>query len=131
MVIGIDFNGTIMSYDYPNSIGHDIGALPVLRKIIEAGHEIVLMTSVSPNEAGPARERFREMLQWFSDNKIPIIGVNKNPRCNAITGKARCDLFIDDHNLGIPLIYDDTISPGKPYVDWVKVEKWLTDAGII
>lgn len=131
MVFGIDFNGTIMSYDYPNSIGKDIGAIPVLKKIIAAGHEIVLMTSVSPDEKGPARERFHEMLQWFVDNDIPIIGVNKNPRCPDITGKARCDIFIDDHNLGCPLIYDDTLSPGKPYVDWKRVEQWLIDSQII
>lgn len=131
MVIGIDFNGTIMSYDYPNSIGHDIGAVPVLKRIIEAGHDIVLMTSVSPEDGGPASERFHEMLQWFSDNKIPIIGVNKNPKCPAVTGKARCDLFIDDHNLGCPLIYDEILSPGKPYVNWEIVEKWLEQAGII
>ena len=130
MVIGIDFNGTLMSYDYPNSIGQDIGAVPVLQRLLAKGHEFVLMTSVSPNEEGPALARYNEMIQWFFDRKIPIIGINHNPRCKAITDKARCDLFIDDHNLGIPLMSDPSIS-SRPFVDWKAVEKMLEEMQLI
>ena len=130
MVIGLDFNGTLMSYDYPNSIGKDIGAVPVLKRLQEKGHEFVLMTSVSPNEVGPAKQRFAEMLAWFTLNDINIIGINENPRCDAITAKPRLDLIIDDHALGVPLIYNDTLSP-RPYVDWERVEKWFEDCGIL
>ena len=124
MVIGLDFNGTLMSYDYPYSIGKDIGAVPVLKRLLAKGHEFVLMTSVSPNEAGPARQRFAEMLAWFVENDIPYIGINENPRCDAITAKPRLDLIIDDHALGIPLKIDETIS-SRAFVDWQRVEQML------
>lgn len=130
MVIGLDFNGTLMSYDYPYSIGKDIGAVPVLKRLLAKGHEFVLMTSVSPNEVGPAKQRFAEMLAWFVENDIPYIGINENPRCNAITAKPRLDLIIDDHALGVPLIHDDTLSP-RPYVGWKRIEKWFEDSGIL
>lgn len=130
MVIGLDFNGTLMSYDYPYSIGKDIGAVPVLKRLQDAGHEFVLMTSVSPNEVGPAKQRFAEMLAWFVENGIHYIGINENPRCKAIVAKPRLDLIIDDHALGVPLIHDDTISP-RPYVDWQRVKKWLEDSGVL
>jgi len=124
MVIGLDFNGTLMSYDYPYSIGKDIGAVPVLKRLLAKGHEFVLMTSVSPNEAGPARQRFAEMLAWFVENGIPYIGINENPRCDAVTAKPRLDLIIDDHALGIPLKTDETIS-NRAFVDWQHVEQML------
>lgn len=124
MVIGLDFNGTLMSYDYPYSIGKDIGAVPVLKRLLAKGHEFVLMTSVSPNEVGPARQRFAEMLAWFVQNGIPYIGINENPRCDAITAKPRLDLIIDDHALGIPLKIDETISH-RAFVDWQRVEQML------
>lgn len=124
MVIGLDFNGTLMSYDYPYSIGKDIGAVPVLKRLLAKGHEFVLMTSVSPNEVGPARQRFAETLAWFVENGIPYIGVNENPRCDAITAKPRLDLIIDDHALGIPLKIDETIS-NRAFVDWQRVEQML------
>ena len=124
MVIGLDFNGTLMSSDYPYSIGKDIGAVPVLKRLLAKGHESVLMTSVSPNEVGPARQRFAEMLAWFVENGIPYIGINENPRCDAITAKPRLDLIIDDHALGVPLKIDETIS-NRAFVDWERVEKML------
>lgn len=124
MVIGLDFNGTLMSYDYPYSIGKDIGAVPVLKRLLAKGHEFVLMTSVSPNEVGPARQRFAEMLAWFVENGIPYIGINENPRCDAVTAKPRLDLIIDDHALGIPLKIDETIS-NRAFVDWQRVEQML------
>ena len=124
MVIGLDFNGTLMSYDYPYSIGKDIGAVPVLKRLLAKGHEFVLMTSVSPNEVGPARQRFAEMLAWFVENGIPYIGINENPRCDAITAKPRLDLIIDDHALGVPLKIDETIS-NRAFVDWQRVEQML------
>ena len=43
MVIGIDFDGTCVRHEYPE-IGKDIGAIPVLKRIIEYGHDIILYT---------------------------------------------------------------------------------------
>lgn len=130
MVIGIDFNGTVMSYDYPDSIGKDIGAVPVLQELRDKGHEFVLMTSVSRKDSEVANKRLDEMIDWFKDNGIEIIGINHNPRCTAVVDKARCDLFIDDHNLGVPLKFDESISY-RPFVDWEVVRKMLVEMNIL
>jgi hypothetical protein len=39
----LDFDGTCTTHAYPN-IGGDIGALPVLRKIVDNGHKLMLWT---------------------------------------------------------------------------------------
>ena len=43
MVIAIDFDGTCVTNEYPN-VGNDIGAVPVLKRIVEKGHRIILYT---------------------------------------------------------------------------------------
>ena len=43
MVIAIDFDGTCVTNDYPY-IGKGIGAVPVLKRIVEKGHRIILYT---------------------------------------------------------------------------------------
>lgn len=40
MIIAIDFDGTCVTHDYPR-IGKDIGAVPVLKKIVENGHRLL------------------------------------------------------------------------------------------
>lgn len=37
MVIAVDFDGTVVTHRYPQ-IGVDIKAVPVLKKIVDAGH---------------------------------------------------------------------------------------------
>jgi uncharacterized Rossmann fold enzyme len=39
----VGFDGTCTTHAYPN-IGGDIGALPVLRKIVDNGHKLMLWT---------------------------------------------------------------------------------------
>ena len=71
MVIAIDFDGTCVTNDYPY-IGKDIGAVPVLKKIVEKGHRIILYTMRD-------NERLKDAEQWFESNNIPLWGVNNNP----------------------------------------------------
>lgn len=42
-IIGIDFDGTVVTHDFPK-IGKDIGAVPVLKKLVENGHKLILFT---------------------------------------------------------------------------------------
>lgn len=42
-IIGIDFDGTVVTHDFPK-IGKDIGAVPVLRKLVDNGHKLILFT---------------------------------------------------------------------------------------
>jgi len=43
MDICIDFDGTCVSHEFP-LIGKDIGAIPVLKELVEAGHKLILFT---------------------------------------------------------------------------------------
>jgi predicted mannosyl-3-phosphoglycerate phosphatase (HAD superfamily) len=43
MIIAVDFDGTCVTHEYPR-IGRDIGAAPVLKRLTDAGHKLILWT---------------------------------------------------------------------------------------
>ena len=49
MEICIDFDGTCVTHDFPK-VGKDIGAIPVLKKLIENGHNLILFTMRSDDQ---------------------------------------------------------------------------------
>ena len=116
MIIGIDFDGTCVTYDYPDII-EDIGSAAVLRKLVAKGHQLILYTMRYGLNLHQAES-------WFGKNKILLYGVNDNPSQKEWTTspKVHADLFIDDRALGCPLVYPKA---GEPYVDWVEVEREL------
>lgn len=137
-VIGIDFNGTVVTYDYPHAIGREIGATPVLRRLVKVGHELILVTAINPakNDANfGVPNLYDRMLDWFKDRGIPLLGVNHNPYADPNefppgNCKTRADLYIDDHMLGAPLWNDQAISD-RPFLDWQAVEEMLEDYGYL
>lgn len=42
-IIGIDFDGTVVTHDFPK-IGKDIGAVTILKRLVENGHKLILFT---------------------------------------------------------------------------------------
>lgn len=140
MDICIDFDGTCVSHEFPH-IGNDIGAVPVLKKILDAGHRLILFTmrsdakEVSSSDYGihaKAGNYLSEAVAWFEKNEIPLYGINSNPTQKAWTEspKAYGHLYIDDAALGAPLTCSVPISI-RPFVDWERVEEMLIMAGII
>lgn len=123
LVIAIDFDGTCVTHEYPY-MGSDIGAVPVLKELADAGYHLVLNTMRSGKTE-------KEAVKWFKENDIPLYGVNCNPDQKSWTKspKVFADLYIDDSALGVPL----TSSPSstRPYVDWVKVREWLVAEGYL
>jgi hypothetical protein len=124
MTINIDFDGTVVSHEYP-LIGKDIGSIPVLKKMLESGCKLILFTMRSGEGLAAA-------VKWFEDNDIPLFGINKNPTQGVWTNspKSYAELMIDDSALGIPLIFDQNISR-RPFVDWKIVEEMLLARDII
>lgn len=122
MIIAIDFDGTCVAHEYPR-IGKDIEAVPVLRKIIKSGNNIILHTMRSGKE-------LEEAVEWFKTHEIPLYGVNENPSQKSWTKspKVYAHMYIDDAALGIPLI--EPIND-RPYVDWEEVEIILKEKGVI
>lgn len=130
MIIGLDFDGTCVTHDYPR-IGKDIGAIPVLKELVDKGHQIVLNTMRSGEE-------LTEACIWLQEKGIPLYGINKEPFQDQWTAspKVYAQLYIDDASLGTPLkepikIGSPTVSPGRPYVDWEKVRELLIERGVL
>ena len=124
MVIGIDFDGTVVSHEYPN-VGHDIGAVPVLKKLVECGHKFVLFTMRSSKNG-----TLQDAVDWFKENGIQLYGVNRNPQQDwTDSPKAYCHLYIDDAAFGCPKKFDS--QSDRYCVDWEKMEKMLYEEGII
>ena len=124
MTILIDFDGTCVTHEYPD-IGKDIGAVPVLKELVKAGHQLILWTMRSDKS-------LMQAIQWFADNEIELYAANHNPTQKRWTNspKAHGHLCIDDINLGIPLIHPGT-NDKRPYVDWDKIKTWLFIRGLI
>jgi hypothetical protein len=120
LYIGIDFDGTCVTHEYPR-VGKDIGAVPVLKKLTDSGHLLILNTMRSGKELDDA-------VQWFIDNDIPLYGVNENPSQKSWTSspKVYAHLYIDDAALGCPLKMDNAISD-RPFVNWDDIDReWVS-----
>lgn len=135
LYIVIDFDGTVVTHDFPN-IGNDIGAVPVLKRLVEAGHKLILFTMRSniknPTSKDPeihckGGNYLDHAMWWFSAKEIPLFGIQTNPDQFSWTTspKAYGQIIIDDAALGCPLKYDPEISD-RPFVDWQAVE-WLLE----
>ena len=129
--IALDFDGTVVTHEFPK-IGKDIGAVPVLKKLIENGHNLILFTMrsdvVNPVSYDGAiitedGNYLSDALDWFNKNDIPLYGVQTNPTQHNWTHspKAYAQLYIDDAALGCPLVEDKEVSD-RPFVDWHMVE---------
>ena len=121
LVICVDFDGTCTTHEYPN-VGREIGAVPVLKRLVEAGHKLVLFTMRSGAEQTHAEN-------WFKTNGIPLYGSNVNPAQKHWTAspKAYGHIYIDDAAVGCPLIDN---GKDRPYVNWVEIEKMLDNMGV-
>lgn len=116
LIFAVDFDGTCVTHEYP-MIGKDIGAVPVLQKISKS-NKIILYTMRDGKFLDDA-------VEWFSDNNIPLFGINDNPEQYAWTSsrKVYANFIIDDTAIGCPLVYQDEFQ--RPYVDWNKIEQFL------
>ena len=136
-VILIDADGTLFAHEFPK-IGKDIGAIPVLRRLVDAGHKLILFTMRSDRaENAPTQDDtiqdvtgnfLTDVVNWLKERDIPLYGIQTNPTQHNWTTspKAYGQLIIDDIALGIPLIY---LLEGNPYVDWKGVEILLSERG--
>lgn len=130
MIIAVDFDGTCVTHEYPK-VGRDVGAVPVLKKLVEKGHKIMLWT-MRGNKPFEGIDTLQDAVNWFKDNNIPLWGINENLDQKASgwtnSNKQYANIYIDDTALGCPLV---TIPNERPYVDWVQVEHMLTWKHII
>lgn len=141
MIIAVDFDGTCVTHEFPN-VGKDIGAVPVLKRLVEKGHHIILhtMRSHSNGKVGNfdkngnpiERDTLQDAIDWFEKNGIPLLGVNENPTQKRWTSSPKifAHIYIDDAALGVPLKSDPQLSD-RPYVNWKEIMNWLVINGIV
>jgi hypothetical protein len=134
--INIDFDGTCVSHSFPD-VGSDIGSVPVLKRLTDKGHRLIIFTMRSNRpftkyDGTVDHNGLNDVVKWFADNDIPVYGIQTNPTQHTWTEspKSYAPLMIDDSALGCPLKYDLSISR-RPFVDWGKVEEWLESRGLI
>lgn len=119
----IDFDGTAVTHDFPE-VGTDVpGSVDVLKKMVAAGHRLILHTCRYGKELDDA-------VKWFTDHGIPITYINCNPEQETGSRKVYSNYSIDDHNIGVPLFYDPFLHK-KPFVHWLKVEQLLKEKGLL
>lgn len=139
-IIAIDFDGTCLTHEYdkndPKKIGEDIGAVPVIERLIAEGHKILLYTMRSD-------EHLESAVQWFNDHDIPLWGVNYNKTQTRWTSsrKIYAHCYIDDAALGNFYLTQEKIiindaegiihEPKRPYVNWPLVEESLEQQGFL
>lgn len=138
-IVLIDADGTLFTHEFP-AIGKDIGAAPVLRELVSAGHQLILWTMRSDkhDNTGYSIEvpeihngnYLSEAVKWFEDRNIPLYGINTNPSQASWTSspKAYGTLCIDDINLGARL---SKIAHMRPFIDWGQTYNELCDAGVL
>lgn len=115
--IAVDFDGTIVTHEYPK-IGREIPfAIETLKMLIRDQHRLILW-SVREGEL------LQEAVDWCRERGVEFWAVNKDypeesyENNNHFSRKIKADYFIDDRNIGgLPdwgQIYQ-IISKGKSY----------------
>lgn len=126
MTIACDFDGTVVKHAFP-SIGEDIGAVPVLKKLVAKGHKLILYTMRSNTAKG---NHLDDAINWFLNNDIDLYAVGINPQQKHWTDSTKCyaELYLDDAGLGFPLVFPEN---ERPYADWKMIELQLIARGVL
>ena len=97
LIIGVDFDGTIVEDRYPGIGKPRIFAFETLKRLQEDGHRLILWTY----RCGKTLD---EAVAFCEENGITFYAVNKSfPEeefDNTKSRKINADLFIDDRNIG-------------------------------
>lgn len=119
LIIGVDFDGTIVEHDYPR-IGPPIPeAIETLRECAKRGAKLILWTMRS----GVLLD---EAVDYLTRCEVSLFGVNRNPDQDgwSQSPKAYCHVYVDDAALGCPLEIDEG-RVKRPMVHWPSVAPYL------
>lgn len=131
MTINCDFDGTCVTHSFP-SLGKEIGAVPVLKTLIENGHDLILFTMRCDHDFEPQSEDpdivnysgpfLKQAEDWFESHGIPLYGSQKHPTQHTWTTspKSYAQYMIDDSAIGCPLLFIPYISK-RNFVNWYKL----------
>jgi phosphoserine phosphatase len=123
MTIAIDFDGTLVYHDYPFIVERLPFAFETLRELKKRDHTLILLTMRADN-------LLDEAIAFCRLHDVEFDFINSNSQFETGSRKVYANLYIDDHGLGIPLIYDLDIHR-KPFVDWNNIYHWMREKGIL
>ena len=139
MTIAVDFDGTIVTHEYPK-IGEELPfATDTLKMLIKEQHKLILWTVREG-------ELLDEAVNWCRKRGVEFYAVNKDyPEekkewNNHFSRKLKVDLWIDDRNIGgLPSwgeIYQSLTGEGSEQARdkkggkekglWQKIRKWIS-----
>lgn len=131
-IIAVDFDGTCVKHGAFPALGEDCpGAVETLKRLVDAGYELILWTIRSGDSLVLAEE-------WFASKGIPLKAVNVNPAQAkwSSSPKVYAHYFIDDAAIGCPLISPKDggrlyVDWNRLYVDWKWIDSMLVSLGVL
>lgn len=102
MIVAVDFDGVLCDDRFPEIGQPNTENITVVKRMIEAGFEVILWTCRCDNELTKA-------VEWCKEWGLNFCAVNENAPSNIAkykdmypngTRKVYADVYIDDHNLG-------------------------------
>ncbi len=130
MTIFLDFDGTVVEHCYPSIGKINPGSFSVIKKLKDAGHEIVLNSYRGDCNDGTLESAVQFIHNNpFSELKLDSVRSTKiMPLQWSTPNKSMSSMYIDDISPGIPL--RDGFHPGSKMVDWQQLDKLFEEKGI-
>ncbi len=129
MIIYLDFDGTVVEEEYPEIGKYNEGSLEIVKKLQDAGHEIILNTRRADFKNNTLEEAIEYLNASDIINKITNIQKYKIEPGNWNWDIHRKEniIYIDDITPEIPIL-----SASKYYgkVDWEKLDEEFKENGL-
>lgn len=145
MKVYLDFDGTCVEHKYPNIGRCNFGCIEVIKKLQDAGHEVILNTY----RANLSKEKLEGALKWINQNYWMVLKDRSAENIDNFTLKQITalpkkkhpapwylemieeteEIYIDDIAFNIPL-KKAVMSEGM-MVDWDRVELDLISIGVL
>ena len=119
-LIAIDFDGTIVDHQYPETGKPVPHAIESIKELQRMGWSVMLWTMRSG-------ETLTEAVNYCERNGIELFCANQNPKQFEWTSspKLYAQHYIDDAAVGCPLIKNVYRIDGRPMVDWIKILQYF------
>jgi hypothetical protein len=142
MKIYLDFDGTVVEHAFPGKGRCNFGCFEIIKKLQDAGHDIVLNTyraDIGKEFLNEALSMVNDMCEYFIKDRskrsefelIPIPAVSKKiypPKFDLDEAFRSGELFIDDQSYGTPL--KSAVMSNGVMVDWDKLDVIFEESGL-
>lgn len=142
MRVYLDFDGTVVEHTFPKIGRCNFGCFEVIKKLQDAGHEIVLNTyraDIGEESLASALSMINDMCEYFIMDRsarkefklLPIGALSKKihpPRLDMDEALRSGELFIDDQSYGTPL--KSAVMTNGMMVDWNKLDHIFETYGL-